>query len=135
MRKRWLAPLALSLVTALIGLGITKAPLARAANPISSICTSADQKNLPTSCKDINNSGNPLFGKDGILTKAINILSLIGGVVSVFVIFIGGVKFITSSGDPSSVNSARNTLLYAIIALLIMATAQVAVRFILGSIK
>jgi hypothetical protein len=57
---------------------------------------------------------------------------LIVGVVSVFVIIISGIKFITSSGDPASTTNARNTLLYAVIALFITVAAQAGVRLILA---
>lgn len=61
----------------------------------------------------------------------INVFSFIVGVASVIMIIVGGFKYITSSGDSSSVNSAKNTILYAVIGLVIVAMAQVIVRFVL----
>jgi hypothetical protein len=61
----------------------------------------------------------------------INIFSWIVGVVSVIMIIYGGFRYITSGGDSNSVTSAKNTILYAIIGLVIVALAQVIVNFVL----
>lgn len=65
------------------------------------------------------------------ITNGINIFSMIIGVIAVVMVMIAGVKYITSTGDPNSVNSAKNTLLYAVIGLVVVALAQVIVRFVL----
>ncbi len=115
---------------------------AYAVDVVTPACQNADPNNLPTVCKD-NASKNcpdptvpctdqPIFGPHGILTTIINLLSLALGVIAVFVIIIGGIKFITSSGDPASVTSARNTILYAIIALVVVLAAQAIVRLVLS---
>ncbi len=118
---------------------VTTAPLAAAAvGNISDVCHNADSTQVSDTCKNPANQSpdpnapNPIFGPGGILTTLINILSLAVGVISVFVILIAGIKFITSSGEPQSVNSARNTILYAVIALVITMSAQLAVRLILS---
>lgn len=87
----------------------------------------------PAVCRDnaTNAKSNPIFGPGGILTTVVNILSLIAGVIAVIVILIGGIKMITSSGDSNSVASARRTVLYAVISLIVVGSAQAAVRFIL----
>jgi hypothetical protein len=83
-------------------------------------------------CKEKNSDANPLFGPDGVLTTVVNVLSMIAGVLAIFVILIGGVKFITSAGDSTSVASAKRAVLYAVISLVIVAFAQVMVRFVLN---
>ncbi len=45
-------------------------------------------------------------------------------------IIIGGLKYITSAGESSNVTSAKNTIMYAIIGLVIVALAQFIVRFV-----
>lgn len=69
-----------------------------------------------------------------LLTTIINIFSLIVGVVSVIMIIIGGLKYITSGGDSGNVTGAKNTILYAIVGLVIVALAQVIVRFVLAKV-
>ena len=69
-----------------------------------------------------------------IIKKVINILSWVVGVVSVIMIIIAGFKYVTSGGNDSSVSSAKNTILYAIVGLVIVALAQVIVRFVLSNL-
>lgn len=65
------------------------------------------------------------------ITLIIDIFSLVVGVVAVIMIIIGGLKYITSSGDSNNITSAKNTILYAIIGLVVVALAQFIVKFVL----
>lgn len=69
---------------------------------------------------------------NGLLKTAISIFSVVIGFIAVIMIIIGGLRYITSAGDSNAVNGAKNTLLYAIIGLVIVALAQVIVRFVLS---
>jgi cytochrome bd-type quinol oxidase subunit 2 len=69
-----------------------------------------------------------------VIKTVINLLSLIVGIVAVIMIIIGGLKYITSSGDSNNVTSAKNTILYAVIGLVIVVLAQVIVRFVLDKV-
>ena len=71
---------------------------------------------------------------NNLIRQVINLLSLIVGVVAVIMIIIGGLRYITSGGSDTGVTSAKNTILYAIIGLIIVALAQLMVRFILGRV-
>ena len=71
---------------------------------------------------------------NNLIRDVINIFSFIVGIVSVIMIIIGGFKYITSGGDSNNVSSAKNTILYAIIGLVIVAFAQFIVQFVLGRI-
>lgn len=67
-----------------------------------------------------------------LIRQVINIISLVVGVVAVVMVIYGGFKYITSGGEGGNVSSAKNTILYAIIGLVIVALAQVIVRFVLS---
>lgn len=69
-----------------------------------------------------------------ILHSVINLFSLVVGIVSVIMIIFGGLKYITSGGDSGNVGNAKNTILYAIIGIVIVALAQFIVRFVLTKI-
>lgn len=69
-----------------------------------------------------------------ILHSVINIFSLVVGVVSVIMIIFGGLKYITSGGDSGNVGNAKNTILYAIVGIVIVALAQFIVRFVLTKV-
>lgn len=68
------------------------------------------------------------------IATVINILSAIGGIIAIILIIIGGVKYMTSGGDSNSAANARNTVLYAIVGLIIVVFAQVIVRFVLQQV-
>lgn len=69
-----------------------------------------------------------------IVHSIINIFSLIVGFVSVIMIIIGGLKYITSGGDSSNISGAKNTIIYAIIGIVIVALSQFIVSFVLTRI-
>lgn len=70
-------------------------------------------------------------GITGVLKTVIGILSLIVGVISVIMIIIGGIKYATSQGDSAATSSAKNTVIYAVVGLVIAAISQFIVRFVL----
>lgn len=67
------------------------------------------------------------------IATAINLFSIVVGIIAVIMIIIGGVKYITSGGDSGNVTGAKNTILYAIIGLVVVALSQIIVQFVLGS--
>lgn len=68
---------------------------------------------------------------NNLIKTIINIISVVVGLVAVIMIVFGGLKYITSGGESSNVSSAKNTILYAIIGLVVVALAQFIVRFVL----
>jgi len=73
-------------------------------------------------------------GLSDLIKLVINVFSLIVGVVAVIMIIIGGLKYITSGGDSGNISGAKNTILYAIIGLVVVALAQFIVRFVLAKV-
>lgn len=69
---------------------------------------------------------------DKLVKDIVNIFSVVVGIVAVVMIIIGGFKYVTSGGDSNKVTSAKNTILYAIIGLVIVAFAQFIVKFVIG---
>lgn len=78
----------------------------------------------PGDATDINN----------VVPVIINILSVIIGIVAVIMIIIAGLKYITSGGDSNKTASAKNTLIYALIGLVIVALAQFITNFVLDTV-
>jgi hypothetical protein len=72
---------------------------------------------------------------NNIIRLVINIFSILVGVVAVIMIIIGGLKYITSGGDSSNVTGAKNTILYAVVGLVVVAMAQFIVRFVLTKVN
>jgi hypothetical protein len=69
---------------------------------------------------------------DSAVKTAVNILSYVAGVASIIMIVIGGIKYAASGGDSNAISSAKNTLLYAVVGLVIALLAQALVRFVFG---
>jgi len=59
---------------------------------------------------------------------------VIVGIAAVIMIIVGGFRYITSGGNDASVTSAKNTILYAVIGLIVVALSQLIVRFVLGKL-
>ena len=127
---------ALTLLT--FGAPIVLAPVAASAN-----CTGSIQTGLGTGIDTAvgTNGGNSCNGSDGnvkdgiskIAKQVVDIFSIIIGIIAVIMIIFGGFKYITSGGDSGNVSGAKNTLIYAIIGLIIVALAQLIVRYVLNT--
>lgn len=74
-----------------------------------------------------------LFGTGGIFQTVTNVLLFVIGAVSVIMLIIGGIRYTVSQGDQAAVTSAKNTILYAIIGLVVAILAYAAVNFVVGS--
>lgn len=68
-----------------------------------------------------------------LASKIINIFSILVGIIAVVMVIFGGFKYITSGGDSGNVTGAKNTLIYAIIGLLVVALSQFIVHFVLST--
>jgi hypothetical protein len=113
--------------------GLAPAAVSAQANIQQSLCAGANLSVTatcdPASDTEAANKVNSL------LATIINIFSLIVGVVAVIMIIVGGFKYITSGGDSGNVTGAKNTILFAVVGLIIVALAQFVVRFVLAKVS
>lgn len=93
----------------------------------STVCKQNNQAQTP--------QNNSIYGPNGILTKIATILSVIVGAVCIIVIIIGGFRYVLSGGDPQQTASAKNTILYAIVGLVVTIAARTIIIFVLGRLK
>ena len=56
------------------------------------------------------------------------------GLVAVIFVVVGGVKYMTSAGDPGKVQQAKKTIIYALIGLIVCALAFAIVNFVISGI-
>lgn len=75
-----------------------------------------------------------LFGDTGVFKRISNLILYFVGITAVIVLIIGGIKYITSGGDAKKVTSAKNTVLYAIIGLVISFLAFAIVNFVINAL-
>ena len=80
-------------------------------------------------------SGQPLdlFGVGGTFSTITNVLLFIIGAIAVIMIVIGGMRYVLSGGDSTQITAAKNTILYAIIGIVVAILAYAAVNFVISS--
>lgn len=74
-----------------------------------------------------------LFGDTGVFSKISSVLLFIVGAIAVIMIVIGGLRYVVSGGDASQVQAAKNTILYALVGVIIAILAYAAVNFVVNS--
>lgn len=109
-----------------VGLSCALPAVALADDAKSTVCSALGSDNKCST----NPQGS--VGIDKVIRVTVNLLSWIVGLAAVIMIIIGGFRFVTAGGDSSNVASARNTVLYAIIGLIVAAMAQFIVQFVLN---
>ena len=75
-----------------------------------------------------------LFGTGGVITTITNILLFIVGALSVIMLIFGGLRYVVSGGNSTAVTAAKNTILYAIVGLVIAFLAYAAINFVMTSL-
>lgn len=83
-----------------------------------------------TQCAQPSNTPTELVGENGIFTTVSNILIFLVGIIAVIMLIIGGIRYAVSGGDQAAVTAAKNTILYAIIGLVVAFMAFAIINFV-----
>ena len=117
------------LLIPVIALGLSV--LAPVAQPVSAFtqtitdgANAAQGSSTPTS----------LFAQDGVFRTVVNILLFIIGAIAVIMLIIGGIRYVVSGGDQTAVTGAKNTIMYAIVGVVVAILAYAAVSFVTSSL-
>ena len=114
-------------VAALVVVGaLAPAPLTHAAS------TNSVQEGINSAKGD--GVASTLTGNNGIFTTIVNTLLFVVGAVSVIMLIWGGIRYATSAGNSTNVTAAKNTIMYAIIGLIIAFLAFAIVNWVLTGI-
>lgn len=70
--------------------------------------------------------------EDGI-KSVVNVLLFVLGAIAVIMIIIGGLRYTTSNGDAGSIKGAKDTILYAVIGLVVAILAYAIVNFVIDA--
>lgn len=89
-----------------------------AAGAGSSLCGATSTDDAPTLIKNV-----------------INILLYLVGIIAVIAIIIGGIRYVTSNGDSGATKSAKDTVLYAVIGLVVAILAFAIVNFVVTAFQ
>lgn len=88
--------------------------------------------NSGVNCAQGDGQPTKLFGQEGIFTTVTNVLLFLIGAVSVIMLIIGGIRYTISNGDQGAVTKAKDTILYAIIGIVVALLAYAIVGFVTG---
>lgn len=74
-------------------------------------------------------------GANGVIRVISNILIWVVGIVAVIMIVWSGIKYMTAAGDSSKLASAKSSLIYAIVGLIVAIMAYAIVNFIMDRLN
>lgn len=116
-----------------LALGISLvAPVAQSASAATADCSETNLSvTSGASCAKGDDQSSDLFGSSGIFKTITNVMLFIIGAVSVIMLIIGGIRYTVSGGDSAAVTGAKNTILYAIVGIVVALLAFAVVNFVL----
>lgn len=130
--KRILHTFALSLLILLPAMNLASAPVTSATS-VFQACSGSNAvagASATDVCREQRGGTNPVTNAIKVVTL---IVSVIAGVAAVIIIIISSFKMVTSNGNPQQFASARSSLLYALIGLVIATLAGTIVGFVVNS--
>ena len=108
---------------------------ASAGSTAESLCTGSGGKFVGGTCT---NNPDSLKTQPTVMTtikNVTNMLVFIIGAIAVIMIIIGGIRYVTSAGDQAAITGAKNTILYAIVGVIVALAAYAIVNFVTTFIK
>ncbi|HWZ65687.1 MAG TPA: hypothetical protein VNX65_02725 [Patescibacteria group bacterium] len=72
-----------------------------------------------------------LFGAGSLWNKVLNAVFIAVGGVSVLMVTIGGLRYTLSNGEPANLNTAKNTIIYSLVGVVVASMGSVIVNFVL----
>ncbi len=76
-----------------------------------------------------------LFGPGSVFETVVNTMLFVVGAISVIMLIVGGIRYVVSAGDQNAVQGAKNTILYAIVGIVVAFLAYAAVNFVLDALE
>lgn len=71
----------------------------------------------------------------GLFTNIANVLIFLVGAISVIMIIVGGMRYVLSNGDAKAAASGKDTIMYAVIGVVVALISYAIVRFVVDSVK
>jgi hypothetical protein len=123
------------LLVALV-IGVVAVPTA----PVGAVNAFKNNDTVDAVCKDNATKDSAVCASKGddVNKFAANIVSILLfaiGIVSVIMIIVGGLRYTTSNGDSARITAAKNTILYAVIGLVVALLAFGIVNFVVAQFK
>lgn len=101
---------------------------------VSSPVYAQEKNDIVISKDDLNLPGaNDQIGS-GDVQNLLNIVYIVAGITAVVVIIIGGIRYVTSDGDSSGIAAAKNTVMYAVVGLVVVIAAAAITNFVIQNV-
>lgn len=117
-------------LAALVVLMVMVPAQAYAVDVFDDVCNQPGSEESPA-CQE---EKDPITGSDGIFARITAIIAAVAGAVAIIVIIIGGFMYVTAGGDAGKIKTARDTIIYSVIGLVVIALAQSIIVFIISRI-
>ena len=78
---------------------------------------------------------NLFSGEDSVFRQIVNIMLFIVGAVAVIMLIFGGIRYVTSGGAQDQVTAAKNTIMYAIVGIVVAILAFAVVNFVVTGVS
>lgn len=112
-------------------------PFGRGGSDASVNCADGSNEQKSTVCQTTN--ANPIAGPDGVLVKLTHVIAVFAGAVAIIMIIYAGFRYVTSGSDVSTssrtdtdIAEAKNTLISAIIGLIVIVLAQAIITYVVS---
>lgn len=86
-------------------------------------------------CAKADSAKENLFAPDGVFSVVANTLIFLVGAVAVIFLIVGGLRYVVSNGDPKNVEAAKNTILYAIVGIVVAVISFALVQFVINALN
>jgi len=84
--------------------------------------------------KEVGGKPNPDYCASGVFTNIANAFLFVLGAVSVLMLIYGGIRYTISGGDTASITAAKNTIIYAVVGIVVAIMAYAIVNFVIGEL-
>jgi hypothetical protein len=85
-------------------------------------------------CAKADSAKENLFAPNGIFATVSNTLIFLVGAVAVIFLIIGGLRYVVSQGDAKNIEAAKNTILYAIVGIVVAVISFALVQFVINAL-
>lgn len=131
-RNKLMALALASVQTAVLALG-----LVAVSAPVNAACVpgTLSLSNGVDCAAPAETQGKTLFGAGGLFQTIASILIFIVGAVAVIMLIIGGLRYVLSAGEAKNVSAAKDTILYAIVGIVVALLSFALVQFVVTSLN
>lgn len=80
------------------------------------------------------NQDDPIAGDDGLIYDAVQIISIVAGIVAVVMIMYSGYLYIAAGGDNNKIQEAKKTLTWSVVGLIVIVLARSIILFVISKL-